>query len=72
MLRSLNRWPHPKRTRKSYQPTWKRRRAISATGIAEKVLGYAKEQGWLTKAEDIEATPETEQRVKLPEPKPDG
>ena len=33
-------------------------------GIADKVLGYAKEQGWLIKAEVAEVTPEAEPRVK--------
>ena len=36
------------------------------------MLGYAKEQGWLIKAEGAEVTPEAEPRVKLPEPKPAG
>jgi hypothetical protein len=41
-------------------------------GISEKVLGYAKEQGWLNKPETAEAAPAGEEgRVKLPEPKPE-
>jgi hypothetical protein len=37
--------------------------------IGEKVVGYAKEQGWLTAPEGAEA-PAAEQRVRLPDPKP--
>jgi hypothetical protein len=47
--------------------------------IGEKVVGYAKEQGWLNKSEGAEvaaapaapgAAPAAEQRVRLPDPKP--
>lgn len=39
-----------------------------ATG--EKVVAFAREQGWLTKPEGAEAAPEAEARVKLLDPKP--
>lgn len=36
----------------------------------EKVVNYAKEQGWLTKPEGAGAAPAEQARVKLPDPKP--
>jgi hypothetical protein len=39
--------------------------------VGDKVTGFAKEQGWLTKPEGAEAAPEEGTRVRLPEPKPE-
>jgi hypothetical protein len=41
--------------------------------IGEKLVGFAKEQGWLNKAEggEVAAAPAEEQRVRLPDPKPE-
>lgn len=41
--------------------------------IGEKVVGFAKEQGWLNKTEggEVAPAPAEEQRVRLPDPKPE-
>ena len=59
----------PKKTTLKLSPDVEAQARRLGRAVGEKIVAYAKEQGWLTTPAGAEAKPE--ERVKLPDPKPE-
>src|ERR1700687_4494740 len=67
--RSRRRWPRRNPAPINFHPTWRSKRGAAA---GEKIVAYAKEQGWLAKAEGGEASaaPPEEKPARMPPVRP--